>query len=152
MTLVPASDATAGPGKSVPWPSLAASSGRPARHSHPGQDPYDYAGPIVRPYALTGGRTRPVGDSFDLLAQVSTSRGWSPDLPLEPEQAVMLRRCRVPTSVADLAADLDLPLGVIRILLSDLRERGLIMIRRPSATRLTDPQLLREVADGLRRL
>jgi hypothetical protein len=65
----------------------------------------------VRPYALTGGRTRPVGDDFDLLALVSTSRGWSADVPPEPEQLVILRRCRVPTSVADLASDLDLPSG-----------------------------------------
>ncbi len=39
----------------------------------------------------------------------------------------MLRLCRLPTSVADIAADLDLPLGVVRILLSDMRERGLIV-------------------------
>ena len=55
-------------------------------------------------------------------------------------------------SVADLAAKLDLPLGVIRILLADLRDRGLLRIHRPRPERLTDVRLLREVADGLRRL
>jgi hypothetical protein len=56
-------------------------------------------------------------------------------------------------SVADLASDLNLPLGVVRILLADLRDRGLITIRRPvSPARLHDPRILREVADGLRRL
>jgi hypothetical protein len=70
---------------------------------------------------------------------------------LEPEHLTLLRLCRLPTSVADLAADLDLPLGVVRILLSDLRQRRLIAVHHPP-TRLTDPQLLRKVADGLRRL
>ena len=113
----------------------------------------DDAGPVVRPYALTGGRTRPIGKSIDLIALVTAIRGLPPDpVGLEPEHVMVLRRCRLPTSVADLAADLDLPLGVVRILLADMRERGLIMIHHPVPTRLTDPRILREVADGLRKL
>jgi DNA-binding transcriptional ArsR family regulator len=54
--------------------------------------------------------------------------------------------------VVDLASALDLPLGVIRILLTDLRDQGLVRINRPRTERLTDIRLLREVADGLRRL
>ena len=111
------------------------------------------AGPVVRPYALIGGRTRPSGETFDLVSMITAVRGSSPDLDgLEPEHLTLLRLCRLPTSVADLAADLDLPLGVVRILLSDVRERRLIAVHHPVPTRLTDPQLLREVADGLRRL
>jgi len=111
------------------------------------------AGPVVRPYALTGGRTRPSGESIDLIAMVSAMRGLSPDpMGLEPEHIQVLRMCRLPVSVADLAADLDLPLGVVRILLADMRERGLVMIHQPVPTRLSDPRILREVADGLRRL
>jgi Protein of unknown function (DUF742) len=111
------------------------------------------AGPVVRPYALTGGRTRPTGESFDLLAMVSSidSNLIDPML-LEPEHIEVMRQCRRPTSVADLASDLDLPLGVVRILLSDMRERRLIAIRPPMRTRLTDPQVLKDVADALRRL
>ncbi len=111
------------------------------------------AGPIVRPYALTGGRTRPSGETFDLMSMVTAVRGAQASThDLEPEHLTLLRLCRLPTSVADLAADLDLPLGVVRILLSDMRERKLIAVHHPVPTRLTDPQLLREVADGLRRL
>lgn len=111
------------------------------------------AGPVVRPYALTGGRTRPIGETFDLLALVTTANTQSVDtILLEPEQIDVMRLCRQPTPVADLASDLDLPLGVVRILLSDMRERGLITIRPPARTRLTDPQLLKDVADALRRL
>jgi DNA-binding transcriptional ArsR family regulator len=111
------------------------------------------AGPVVRPYALTGGRTRPTGESFDLLALVSSVDGHRADrMLLEPEYLEVIRQCRQPKPVADLASDLDLPLGVVRILLSDMRDNGLITIRRPARTRLTDPQVLKDVADALRRL
>jgi Protein of unknown function (DUF742) len=111
------------------------------------------AGPVVRPYALTGGRTRPTGETIDLLALICAIRGVAPDLlQLEPEQILALRACRVPTPVADLAADLDLPLGVIRILVSDLRERGLVTIHEPAPARLADRQILKDVADALRRI
>jgi hypothetical protein len=111
------------------------------------------AGPVVRPYALTGGRTRPTGDTIDLLATVtSIDSAATRELLLEPEYLEVVRRCRQPTPVADLASDLNLPLGVVRILLSDMREHGLITIRPPARTRLTDPQVLKDVADALRRL
>jgi DNA-binding transcriptional ArsR family regulator len=110
-------------------------------------------GPVVRPYALTGGRTRPVGASFDLLALVTSTDARSADaVLLEPEHLEVMRKCRKPMSVADLASDLDLPLGVVRILLSDMRERGLVTIRPPARTRPTDAQVLKDVADALRRL
>jgi Protein of unknown function (DUF742) len=112
------------------------------------------AGPVVRPYALIRGRTRPTGESLDLIALVTAVRGAKPDpVDLDPEHFEILRLCRLPASVADLAADLDLPVGVIRILIADLRDRSLIRIHHPVApARLPDPRVLREVADGLRRL
>ena len=111
------------------------------------------AGPIVRPYALIRGRTRPSGETFDLMTMVTAIPGAKGDTyDLEPEHLTLLRLCRRPTPVADLAADLELPLGVVRILLSDVRERRLITVDHPVPKRLTDPQLLKEVADGLRRL
>jgi hypothetical protein len=111
------------------------------------------AGPVVRPYALTGGRTRPAGERFDLLALICAVRGVTRDLlELGPEQLDVLRRCQVPTPAADLASDLDLPLGVIRILVSDLRELGLVTIHQTSTVGLTDTKILKDVADGLRRI
>jgi hypothetical protein len=112
------------------------------------------AGPVVRPYALTGGRTRPRGESFDLLAVVGSAVDAKAidRMMLEPEQAQVLRCCRKPMSVADLASELDLPLGVVRIMLSDMRERGLITVGKPTRVGLTDPRVLRDVVDALRRL
>ena len=112
------------------------------------------AGPVVRPYAVIRGRTRPSGEKLDLIAIITAVRGAHPDpSSLDPEHLEVLRLCRLPTSVADIAADLDLPLGVVRILLGDLRERSLVSIHNPiPPARLPDVQVLKEVVDGLRRL
>jgi hypothetical protein len=112
------------------------------------------AGPVVRPYALIGGRTKPTGESLDVIAMIIAVRGKSYDPSgLEPEHLAVLRLSALPISVADLAADLDLPLGVVQILLGDLRERSLITVHHPiPPARLPDPRILKEVVDGLRRL
>jgi hypothetical protein len=108
---------------------------------------------VVRPYALVRGRTKPGGEVLDVISMVYSLRMSVPDpADLEPEHLAVIQLCGIPMSVADLASKLDLPLGVIRILLADLRDRGLVRIHRPRVERLTDIRLLREVADGLRRL
>lgn len=112
------------------------------------------AGRVVRPYALTGGRTRPSGAPLDLIAIITAVPHARPDpLALAPEHLLLLTLCRRPMSVAELAADLDLPLGVVQVLLADLREHSLISVRNPiPPAQLTDPRILKEVADALRRL
>jgi hypothetical protein len=107
----------------------------------------------VRPYALVRGRTRPSGDALDVIAIVrARDGGQRHPADLEPEHLALLAHCQEPMSAADLSAALDLPLGVVRILLGDLRERGLVAIDQPRPERVRNVRLLREVADGLRRL
>ena len=111
------------------------------------------AGPVVRPYALTQGRTRHTGESFDLVATVRATRSLTDPGSLAPEHISVLRLARVPTTVADIASDVDLPLGVVRIILADLRELGLISIRSPVVmAERVDKHTLREVLNGLRGL
>ena len=113
------------------------------------------AGPVVRPYALTQGRTRHAGEAFDLVATVTTTGGRVADLgALAPEHISVLQLARVPTTVVDIASDVDLPLGVVRILLADLRELGLVAIQAPVSARprQIDRNTLREVLHGLRAL
>jgi DNA-binding transcriptional ArsR family regulator len=108
---------------------------------------------VVRPYAVVRGRTRPNGDELDVIAIVRARRAGRLDAAdLEPEHLAMLARCRQPLSAADLSAALDLPLGVIRVLLGDLRDRGLVDIDQPAPERVRNVRLLREVANGLRAL
>jgi hypothetical protein len=113
------------------------------------------AGPVVRPYALTGGRTRPTGERFDVLAVVCTIPGTAPrpwDAELGAAHLLVLERARSPLSVAELAAALQIPLGVVRVLLTDLRDRALVMISSPPPAPHKDTRLLQEVLNGLRRL
>ena len=112
------------------------------------------AGPVVRPYALTQGRTRHAGESFDLVATVmATPAALTEPAALAPEHMSVLHLARAPTTVADIASDVDLPLGVVRIILADLRELGLVAIRHPVVmAERVDKHTLREVLNGLRGL
>jgi Protein of unknown function (DUF742) len=116
------------------------------------------AGPVVRPYALTQGRTRHTGESFDLVATVMATRAFADPVfidsaSLAPEHISVLQMARTPTTVADIASDVDLPLGVVRIILADLRELGLVVISTPVVmAERVDKHTLREVLNGLRGL
>ena len=112
------------------------------------------AGPVVRPYALTQGRTRHAGESFDLVATVmAMPAALTEPAALAPEHMSVLALARAPTTVADIASDVDLPLGVVRIILADLRELGLVAIRHPVVmAERVDKHTLREVLNGLRGL
>ncbi|MFI6033481.1 DUF742 domain-containing protein [Streptomyces sp. NPDC051315] len=116
------------------------------------------AGPLVRPYAMTGGRTRPgpAGVRFDLIALVTLDPGGpgADGAGLGPEHRTLIGLCRTETqSVAELAAGADLPVGVVRVLLGDLLELGRVTVSRPvPPARLPDERILREVIEGLRAL
>jgi Protein of unknown function (DUF742) len=111
------------------------------------------AGPVVRPYALTQGRTRHTGESFDLVATVMATHSFADSTSLAPEHLSVLQLARLPTTVADIASDVDLPLGVVRVILADLRELGLIVISTPMVmAERVDKHTLREVLNGLRSL
>ncbi|MET9877712.1 DUF742 domain-containing protein [Actinacidiphila glaucinigra] len=120
----------------------------------------DDAGPVVRPYAMTRGRTSHAAEGrLDLIALViAESRGEDDDADvdrtLSPEHLDIVELCRAePMSVAELAADLDLPVGVVRVLIGDVLEAGLVHISRPvPPAELPDAGLLRDVIDGLRAL
>ncbi|MCQ9180112.1 DUF742 domain-containing protein [Streptomyces sp. IBSBF 2953] len=116
------------------------------------------AGPLVRPYAMTGGRTQPgpTGVRFDLIALVTVDPGAprTDGMALGPEHRTLVGLCRTETqSVAELAAGADLPVGVVRVLLGDLLELGCLIVSRPvPPAQLPDERILREVIEGLRAL
>ena len=113
------------------------------------------AGPVVRPYQLTRGRTRASGEAFDLVATVmATQARIAEPGGLGPEHFSVLQLAQVPTTVVDIASDVALPLGVVRILLADLREFGLVTIQAPipMKARQVDRETLKEVLHGLRGL
>ena len=114
------------------------------------------AGPVVRPYALTGGRTRPAGAVLDLITViVASSLALGPDdsLGLSPEHRRILGLCRGPATVADVASTTALPLGVVRVLVADLIGQGRVTVlaARPAGEE-PSTAMLKEVLNGLRAL
>lgn len=126
----------------------------------------DAAGPVVRPYAMTRGRTHAGTEAarLDLIALVlAEEEADGDDLRrdqalgdhfLAPEHLDIVRMCRrEPQSVAELAADLDLPVGVVRVFIGDLLDSQLVRVTRPvPPAELPDETILREVINGLRAL
>jgi hypothetical protein len=112
----------------------------------------DAAGPLVRPYAVTRGRTRAGHQSgLEMITLVVAMQSTTPALTasLDPEHVQILTLCQRPTSVAEISAEVHLPLSVVKILLGDLIERRLIIFR--SAVR-PDLSVLQAVINGIRQL
>ncbi|GEC08887.1 hypothetical protein SSP24_65420 [Streptomyces spinoverrucosus] len=118
----------------------------------------DEAGPVVRPYAMTRGRTSHAAQHrLDLIAVVVTEPHVDDpeaDPTLSPEHVDIVELCRdAPQSVAELAAELDLPIGVVRVLVGDLTDADLVHVTRPvPPAELPDESILRDVINGLRAL
>jgi len=114
----------------------------------------DDAGPVVRHYAMTLGRTRPTRGEFDLITLVMATRpASSGEFGLQPEHDAIIRHSQTPVSVAEIATRLDLPVGTVRVLLGDLLDRGFIRTRSPvPSTHLPPERVFKAVLDGLRSL
>ncbi|MFG2556403.1 MULTISPECIES: DUF742 domain-containing protein [unclassified Streptomyces] len=118
----------------------------------------DDAGPVVRPYAMTRGRTTSAAQHrLDLIAVVvAEPQADDPeaDSTLSPEHVDIVELCRdVPQSVAELSAELDLPIGVVRVLIGDLVDGEFVHVNRPvPPAELVDESILRDVINGLRAL
>ncbi|WP_328750780.1 DUF742 domain-containing protein [Streptomyces sp. NBC_00285] len=111
--------------------------------------------PLVRPYAMTGGRTRP-RYQLAIEALVHTTAQPHQMQGQLPEHQRICNLCREIKSVAEISALLTIPLGVARILVADLAEAGLVAIHQPggdeSAGGQPDVTLLERVLSGLRKL
>lgn len=119
----------------------------------------------VRPYSLTGGRTR-FGHVLLVETFVATTaaieapeeRKELTSAPLSavmPEMRAIVELCRRMRTVAEIAALLRMPLGVVRVLLSDLADQGKIRVYGTGTNHgagRPDRALLERVLNGLRRL
>jgi hypothetical protein len=108
---------------------------------------------LVRPYAVTGGRTQP-RYQLQIEAMVAASHYGARDLSvLAPECQAILSFCRDWRSVAEISAVLRLPLGVARVLVADMAVDGLVRVHQiDHAHGRPDLDLLERVLSGLRKL
>jgi hypothetical protein len=136
----------------------------PERHARPPEIPAgepsrgrlldEQAGPMVRPYVMTGGRLEPTRGKFDLITLV-LAIGIDPEgeVGLGPEHLAILRLCRSVMSVAELTGHLNLPVATVRVLLGDLLDKGFITMQEPEPEAdMHDIRLYKAVIDGLRAL
>jgi Protein of unknown function (DUF742) len=108
---------------------------------------------LVRPYAVTGGRTKP-RYQLQIEAMVAASHYEARDLSvLSPECQAILGFCRDWRSVAEVSAVLRMPLGVARVLIADMALEGLVRVHQADHGQgRPDLNLLERVLSGLRKL
>lgn len=86
---------------------------------------------IVRPYARTGGRTRP-DHNLALEALVTTSaQGRRYEGARTVEHRTICDFCVSARTLSDIVAELDLPVGVVKVLVADMVEAGLVLVQQP---------------------
>jgi len=117
-------------------------------------------GALVRPYAVTRGRTRPTLEiAIEALIETTVrgrTAGSRPGNNHGQEQQYIATLCdgRV-QSLAEIAARLHLPLGVARVLIADMADDGLVSVHEPASlddNEAVGTELLERVLSGLRRL
>jgi Protein of unknown function (DUF742) len=107
----------------------------------------------VRPYTATYGRTQP-STTLDLMSLVkATGRGRVSLDRLGYEHAEALRLCHTPIAVAEVAAHLQQPANVAKVLLSDLIDAGAVITKPPAHDSYSNnPEILEALLVGLRNL
>jgi hypothetical protein len=120
-------------------------------------------GALVRPYAVTRGRTRPKLEiALEALVEttvrgrsVNSGRGVVGQGSEHQYIAAMCDGGRV-QSLAEIAARMQLPLGVARVIVADMATDGLVAVYEPTSledeTDAVGTELLERVLSGLRRL
>ena len=119
----------------------------------PPQEEFAYEERTVRPYAMTGGRTRPRGDVLPIEALVSALRQPTAQQTAEKRRILELSGSQY-MSIAELSAHVKLPVGVVRVIVGDLVDEGLARVHgSANHNRTHDPattlSVLESVLNGI---
>jgi hypothetical protein len=111
----------------------------------------------IRPYAMTGGRTRGNQDLALETIVRTTPQGRAAHPRLVQESARIIEMCAEPLSIAEISAHMVIPLGVARVIVGDLAAEGLVGASANAGSPTTpqnrpDIKLLERVLDGLQAL
>ena len=109
---------------------------------------------VVPAYALTQGRTRAAGDELPLETLVTVTKFAARyQAALRMESQAIVTMSASPISVAEIGAALHLPVGVARVLVSDLVTAGCLTVSQPApmdANGRPSREILERLLDGLR--
>ena len=120
-----------------------------------GQPHQDPRGALVRPYAVTRGRTEPRRDIAIEAVLATTDAGVEEARFAGHDKNIIAMVCdERPQSLAEIAAYTRLPLGVARVLVADMVADGLLKLHNPAPAQGYEErmELLERVLSGLRRL
>lgn len=134
----------------LPDPSRLCPNPRPA--DDPSEDPLAELPPAsgIRPYLLTGGRTGSGSANFEIEAQLTaTPQGHARLDHLVFERRDIVALCQQPTAIVEIAAQLNLHLGVVRVLVGDLAAGGYLSARRPEGDLNRNASIIERVIRGL---
>lgn len=107
---------------------------------------------VVRPFIITGGRTRPADDRLRVETLV-TAAPAALSAPLGFERRRIVELCRRPLSVAEVATGLGVPLGVARVLIADLIAGRLVTVHdHVGLGGYPSRSLLERIREGVRAL
>jgi hypothetical protein len=105
-------------------------------------------GQFIRPFFVTGGRTRPLHDGLRIETIVSAQPA-ALSAPLRFELRRIVELCQRPLSVAEIAVRLGVPLGVARVLVGDLVTDGYVSFTQPAELPI---DVLERIRDRVRAL
>ncbi len=111
---------------------------------------------VVPVYAFTRGRTRPTGRELPIETLVTATElavRHEHDMTVRVEWRVVMKTCRRPMSVAEIGVALGVPVGVARVLVSDLADAGYLEVhapRRDGRDGRPGQAVLERLLDGLR--
>jgi Protein of unknown function (DUF742) len=122
----------------------------PVPPDDPGEESDAEVGPVVRPFIVTGGRTRPTDERLRVETLV-TALPSALSAPLSFERRHIVELCQRPLSIAEIANSLAAPIGVVRVIIADLVAERYVTVEQPLNLRdSTSVHLLERIRDGVR--
>jgi hypothetical protein len=106
---------------------------------------------FVRPFIVTGGRTRPTDGQLRVETLISATPA-ALSTPLRFEHRRIVEMSKFPISVAEVAAHLRVPIGVASILIADLIGEQLVTVHDHLSSGSTSLALLERIREGVRAL
>ncbi|MQY28387.1 DUF742 domain-containing protein [Nocardia aurantia] len=103
---------------------------------------------FVRPFVVTGGRTTPVIDGLRIETIVQAPPS-ALSAPLQLEQRTVVQLCQEPMSIAEIGAALHVPLGLAKVIVSDLAVAGYLAVRESAELSVSAIERIRNLVRAL---